>query len=407
MPKYPIKRGIVCGTVLVCLSTVPSGADQAENYRSDLNQIGQQIKEISRNLNANKALLKSERDKLADVEQKIHGFNSRLLALRQQINLQEQAGKDMDGKIAALRQAQQRDLKALGDLIQRQHRQGRPNFLKMLLNQENPYAVGRLSNYYEIFRAALQTKLQALQGNLQVIRSLQLERERQLVSLRRQQQQQAAEQQKLNRAKTERSQRVARLDQKVAQSADKLDQLRQDRDRLNQLLKEIVAKAAEMQSLEDARIEQQRRQQAAGSTAPAPQRALVKGGFIKQRGRLSYPVTGSQKYRFGKRLPESGMRAQGVFFNTSAATPIQAIFRGRVLFADYLKGYGLLLIIDHGDDHISLYGHNETLYKKVGDIVQTGETVALTGVSGGLKSPGLYFEIRRNATPVDPALWCR
>jgi len=77
------------------------------------------------------------------------------------------------------------------------------------------------------------------------------------------------------------------------------------------------------------------------------------------------------------------------------------------LFADHLKGYGLLLIVDHGDDHISLYGHNELLYKKVGDRVETNETIARSGVSGGLKTTGLYFEVRRAATPVDPAIWCK
>ena len=86
---------------------------------------------------------------------------------------------------------------------------------------------------------------------------------------------------------------------------------------------------------------------------------------------------------------------------------MQAIFDGRVLFADYLKGYGLLLIIDHGEEHISLYGHNRVLLKDVGDRVSSAEVIAKTGVSGGLQSPGLYFEIRHNATPVNPALWCQ
>jgi septal ring factor EnvC (AmiA/AmiB activator) len=78
-----------------------------------------------------------------------------------------------------------------------------------------------------------------------------------------------------------------------------------------------------------------------------------------------------------------------------------------VLFADFLKGYGLLMIIDHGDQHISLYGHNEVLYKRVGDMVDTNEVIGKTGVTGGLKSPGLYFEIRKNADPVDPSVWCQ
>ena len=101
------------------------------------------------------------------------------------------------------------------------------------------------------------------------------------------------------------------------------------------------------------------------------------------------------------------MTSDGVFFSTKESQEVRAIYRGRVLFSDFLKGYGLLLIVDHGDDHISLYGHNEVLLKSVGDEVATNELVSRSGVTGGLKSPGLYFEIRHNANPVDPAKWCQ
>jgi septal ring factor EnvC (AmiA/AmiB activator) len=100
------------------------------------------------------------------------------------------------------------------------------------------------------------------------------------------------------------------------------------------------------------------------------------------------------------------MRSEGLFFNTLGSVSVKSIFRGRVIFADFLKGYGLLIIVDHGDNHISLYGHNDRLIKKVGDIVSSGETIANSGVTGGLKSHGLYFEIRDNATPVDASKWC-
>ena len=134
---------------------------------------------------------------------------------------------------------------------------------------------------------------------------------------------------------------------------------------------------------------------------------MVKGGFIKQKGRLNYPVEGKHLRKFGSRLAESGMTSEGLFIQTKQKIPVKSIFRGRVIFAEFLKGYGLLLIVDHGDDHISLYGHNEVLTKRVGDVVETNEVIAKTGVTGGLKSPGLYFEIRNNATPVNPATWCQ
>jgi len=128
---------------------------------------------------------------------------------------------------------------------------------------------------------------------------------------------------------------------------------------------------------------------------------------LKQKGRLNCPVNIDATTEFGQRIISSGMRSEGVFYATQGSIPVKSIFRGQVLFADFLKGFGLLMIVDHGDDHISLYGHNELLYKKVGDAVDTDETISKTGTTGGLKSHGLYFEIRNNTTPVNPKTWCQ
>ena len=101
------------------------------------------------------------------------------------------------------------------------------------------------------------------------------------------------------------------------------------------------------------------------------------------------------------------MRSQGVFFDTQGTKKVKSIYSGQVIFSDYLKGYGLLLIVDHGDNHISLYGHNEVTYKKAGDAVATNELIARSGMSGGLKKTGLYFEIRKETTPINPKSWFR
>jgi len=165
---------------------------------------------------------------------------------------------------------------------------------------------------------------------------------------------------------------------------------------LNNLLEQIAKQKEQLKKIEEQ-----------NSSSSRPKRTLVKGGFIKQKGRLNYPVSGTHKRKFGSRLAESGMSSEGLFIETNGSVPVKSVFRGRVIFAEFLKGYGLLIIIDHGDNHISLYGHNDVLTKKVGDIVETNEVISKTGVTGGLKSPGLYFEIRKNTTPVNPSTWCQ
>lgn len=382
-------------------------ADQQAEYKKNISAIGKEIKRISKNLNANKALLKDQQDELLAVEQKISEVSRNMSLLEQQISERQQQNEGIEKKIQTLSEQQHKDQQALAGLVLNRYINGQPNYVKMLLNQQNPYAVGRLNNYYDYFAQARQQKIAVLRTQLQSIQKLKQEQEQVLIALEQTKEQQVIQQQQLDTSKKKRKQSVENLNKKVAQGSEKLAKLQRDRERLNKLLKQIAVQAKKMRELEQERLRQQQEQgKKPDKTAPII-RPLVKGGFIKQRGRLRYPVKGKQKYKYGSRLAESGMLAEGMFFDTNGGTSVKSIFRGRVMFADFLKGYGLLLIIDHGDDHISLYGHNEVLYKKVGDMVETDELVAKSGITGGLKSAGLYFEIRNKATPVDPAKWCQ
>jgi septal ring factor EnvC (AmiA/AmiB activator) len=126
--------------------------------------------------------------------------------------------------------------------------------------------------------------------------------------------------------------------------------------------------------------------------------------FAGMRGKLTWPITGRLEARFGQQRAGT-VRWDGVVIAAPRGTPVKAIYRGRVVYADWLAGLGLLMIIDHGGGFLSLYGHNEQLFRAVGDQVAAGDTVAGVGDSGGRAQPGLYFEIRQGARPLDPAPW--
>ena len=401
--KYSLKLNIV---IWLLLSSSVLRADDVADYQKNVDEIGKQIEEISKNLNANKALLKTQRDELHDIEKEISSLGKSINNTDKKLATQKAQGESLLQQLESLENQQQTDKQELADLLVSRYSNGKVNYLKMLLNQENPYAVGRLNNYYQYFATAQQQKLTELREKIAAHETLQDQHISLLAELEKTQAQQLQQKQKLDTSKQSREKTVAQLDNKVASSSEKLQQLNQDRERLNTLIKQIAEQAEKLRKLEEQRIAEERKRAIDEPDAVRPViRQPVAGGFIKQRGNLSYPVKGNIKYRYGSRLPESGTRAEGFFFNTDGAVSVNSIFSGRVLFADFLKGYGLLLIIDHGDDHISLYGHNELLYKNVGDTVKANEVVAKSGVTGGLKSHGLYFEIRNNATPVDPAKW--
>lgn len=386
-----------------------SRANQHAQQQQSINDIVKEIKAVSRTLNANTALLKTETDRLANVERKIHQLNKQLLATERELVIRERLDRDLAEQVSELTAAQAKDRAALSLLVRERYMHGKPNYLKMLLNQQNPYAVGRLSSYYDYFSKAQLTRIDAIRSEIAKAEALLKNKHAARLRLENQRQLQVSQQQALTAAKQDRKRTVDRLNKKVSQNREKLKRLKEDEVRLNKLLQQIAVQAARLKKIrqEKAAAEQLNWQLEAPTLKGAGERPVFSEGFNKQSGKLQYPVSGDQKYHYGSRLLGSGMRAQGVFFETDGAQPIRSIYRGRVLFADYLKGYGLLLIVDHGDDHISLYGHNGTLYKEAGDLVQTNELVALSGVSGGLDSHGLYFEIRKSAKPVDPARWFR
>jgi len=343
-------------------------ANDEVEYQKSIDKIANEINAISRNINANKKAIKNERDRLFETEKGLSELKKNIAAIEKNIvKTQEEYTK-------------------LGD----------QDYVKTILNQENPYAVGRLSNYHEYFSNAFQTKITQAKAQLVEVAQITEQHEAALKELNEQKRKKEQERKKLEQSKAKRTSSIKKLNEKVLTSSEKVEQLQKNRDRLNNLLRQIAKQKEQLKKIEEQ-----------NSTPSRPTRTLVKGGFIKQKGRLNYPVAGKHSRKFGSRLAESGMVSEGLFINTNGNVSVKSIFRGRVIFAEFLKGYGLLLIIDHGDNHISLYGHNDVLYKKVGDIVETNEVISQSGVTGGLKSTGLYFEIRKNATPVNPATWCQ
>lgn len=388
-------------------------------YQKSISEIGRKIKNISRNLNANKALVATERDKLMAAEQKLISLDQLLQRIDYDLARNQHEYEALNLQIAKVIESQSSNRDALRTLLSSQYLQAKPDFIKQLLNQENPYAVGRLSNYYQYFSKALNVRFKILAEKAIELTELEHEQSKVIAKLDSEREEKMKLQASFLASKQQRADSIAQLDRKIASNSEMLAKLKNDRERLQSLLRQLKIQAAELKRLDQLRAkretEKRKRELSTSNEVTPPttkskqvvKRLPVKGGFVKQKGRLSYPVEGELTRSFGSRLPESGMRSEGIFFNTQGSVSVKTIFRGRVLFADFLKGYGLLIIVDHGDDHISLYGHNDRLLKNVGDIVASGDVIANSGVTGGLKSHGLYFEIRDNAIPVDASTWCR
>ena len=256
---------------------------------------------------------------------------------------------------------------------------GRQEPLKLLLNQEDPALAGRMFVYYGYFGRARAGEIKLIANDVQRLAELSAALDAEDAELARLEQQQRAELSTLERARAQRSEVLAGLEAESRTRAQSLERLRAQQAGLEQLLKELRA-AMERFPLE------------------------TNAAFAHLRGKLAWPVSGHLVARFGD-ARAGGVRWDGVLVATERGAPVKAVCDGRVIYADWLPGLGLLAIVDHGDGYLSLYGHNERLYKAPGEHVALGEPLAAAGDSGGTGRTELYFEIRKGGKPVDPRPW--
>jgi len=275
----------------------------------------------------------------------------------------------------------QRNRAALAGQLRAAYLIGRQEPLKLLLNQKDPALAGRMFAYYSYFGRARAGQIKLIEDDLQRLAQLDGELAAEDQALAQLEKQQRAQLHELEHARTQRSHVLASLEAQSHTRAQSLERLRSQQAGLEKLLRELRT-AMERFPLE-------------GNDA-----------FARLRGKLAWPVSGRLVARFGD-ARAGGVHWDGVLVATERGAPVKAVCQGRVIYADWLPGLGLLTIVDHGDGYLSLYGHNERLYKAAGEPVAAGEAIAAAGDSGGSSRPELYFEIRKGGRPVDPRPWFR
>jgi septal ring factor EnvC (AmiA/AmiB activator) len=258
---------------------------------------------------------------------------------------------------------------------------GREEPLKLLLNQQDPARAGRMFAYYSYFGRARAGVITTIDTDIHTLSALDA--------------QLAADEQRLDALQTATADEVKQLETARAQRDAALVAIKADSRTSAQVLQRLQAQQTALTALlRDL------------SRALEPFPGDSSGAFGGLRGRLAWPVGGHLAARFGQ-VRAGGLKWDGMLIDTQRGADVRAVYRGRVIYADWLPGLGLLTIIDHGDGYLSLYGHNDRLYKAAGDTVSAGDVIAASGDSGGSSRPQLYFEIRKGSRPVDPGPWFR
>ncbi|MDR2316077.1 MAG: murein hydrolase activator EnvC [Pseudomonas sp.] len=421
---------------LSCLLS-PAFADERAQTQQQLDATRQDIAELKKTLGKLQEEKAGVQKDLKATETDIGNLEKQVEALQQELKKTEGELERLDTEKKKLQSArvEQQRLIAIQARPAYQNN-GREEYLKLLLNQQNPEKFARTLSYYDYLSKARLEQLKAFNETLRQLASVEQDISRQQEQLLAQRADLDTRRQALDSERSKRQQVLAKLNSDVKDGDQKLQARQQDQADLAKVLKTIEETLArQAREAEEARkkallaqqeAEKRRQQEALAARADKedaepPKKArttlgpLVSsdgasygGAFSAARGKLPWPVNGRLLARFGDaRGNDVRAKWDGVMISASPGTQVHAVHGGRVVFADWLRGAGLLVILDHGNGYLSLYGHNQSLLKSAGDIVKAGEAISTVGDSGGQDSAGLYFAIRQQGRPTDPSQWCR
>jgi septal ring factor EnvC (AmiA/AmiB activator) len=412
MPTFSTMRllrafAIVAFCLAAALAT-PVVAQSSREAERKLEKIQRELKAVADERREIEGQRGDASRKLRDADEKVGQSNRRLREIearlaREQSSLQQlqQERESLQARMAAQRQE-------LAQLLRGAYLQGQDAPLKLLLAQDSVAEGSRTLAYYGYLQRDRTRRIAELNSQLKELDTLQAQiaqRSSELDSTRQQQRSQLGE---LQSDRKQRAALVASLDQRYKDRSTRERALGRDAKGLEQLLKKLRVAAARAEAQRRAAAERAAREEARRGNGEAPPRkpVVVASAPAPQVGGLGWPVSGSLLAGFGATMPD-GRGSDGLLIAASAGTPVKAVADGSVVYAEWMTGYGLLLIVDHGNGYMSLYAHNDALLKDVGASVKRGDTLATVGNSGGQGRPALYFELRRNGAPVNPGAWLR
>jgi septal ring factor EnvC (AmiA/AmiB activator) len=374
--------------IILFLALLPVISAQAEQSVSQV-EIEARLKALEQEISNYKETLDSTQGQKSEIEATLERNEQGINKLINEIDTIEKEWDTTNDKVSSLTEKQKELLTVKSEqqyYIEQQVRAayeiGSQEYLKVLLNQEDPNEIARMLAYYDYFNQARSRQIESYNLTLLDLDRVTQELAEETVVLESQGRALGAQQKSLANVQKEKQMTLKALINQISTTGSALLKLEQDRGRLEQLLDKLEESLANLD---------------------APRNAQP---FAGMQGKLLLPVEGRISHRFGNHRNQGKLRWHGIFIDAAEGESVYAVHYGRVVFSDWLRGFGLLMIISHGEGYMSLYGHNQALFRETGDWVSAGEVIAAVGDSGGQDKTGLYFEIRIDGKPNNPQNWC-
>ncbi|ESP92782.1 MULTISPECIES: murein hydrolase activator EnvC family protein [Pseudoalteromonas] len=377
-------RGALTGfAFLISLASTNVAANESQT-KADLAAVQAELKKSQAAYQEQKASFSALKQRLQSFELEIARSAKALTLTQQGISENKQQQYALERESSQLNRRKHKLQKLLAAQLKSAYVTGSHDYSKMLLNQQKTSALERTISYYDYFNKARINQLEDLKNvfvELEKNQQALTKSQQQLVALLEQQQ---IRQNDLQLAQQQRQTHLGKLNDKLSKTQSAIAYLEENESTLKTTLEALAEVQAPSEEVFIAQLD----------------------GLQRLKGKLAWPLSGKLKKRFGQRK-HVGMNWKGVVIAGQTGTEVNSVAPGHVVYADWLNGFGWVIVLDHGKGFMSLYGHAQTLLRDVGDHVNPGDPIALVGQSGGQQNPGLYFEIRHKGSAVNPVKWCR
>jgi murein hydrolase activator len=411
--------GFLVGAV-VCLAAAPILAAAPQE---DLKELRGRIEALQKKLSASEESRKDAADALRGSEVAISEADRKLYEIASEQGAAQAQLTDIEAEVKQLDRRTGSEKARIETLLRRRYMDGGQDSLKLILNGEDPGVISRQLHYYTYISRARAAQVETLRHDLDRLAELRANATEHANKLAQLREQETEEKKQLEAQRLEHEQLLAKISAQVGTQRKEIGRLQQDEKRLTRLIEQINQmlarkreearqRAQEARKREEARREEEAKSETKRSkpviierVEETPDDSFAGKAFAALKGQLHLPIKGELVNRFGGPRQEGGLTWKGLFIRAAEGQLVKAIADGRVVYADWLRGFGNLLIIDHGGGFMSLYGNNESLLRQVGDEIASGDAIAKVGNTGGNPDSGLYFELRQQGKPLDPLSW--
>ena len=396
-----MKQNAICiAAILFSACCASSHADE----KAELSQLRERIENLQRDIVKSEESRNEVADGLRTSERSISEVNRGLLTLAREQGKIAQSLAELKKNIDTGRADVVRQQALLDRTIRHQYMYGNADALRLMLNGQDVAEVDRQIHYFGYLSRARATMIGGLKQSLAALATLESEAREKQEELAVNAQAQKGARAQLQSERAARQKVFTKIKADISKNRREVGRLKRDEDRLAKLIDQLAKALA--REREERKVRQSDRIQQKGQSVDSVADASFIGrAFATLKGKLKLPARGELQGRFGGPREDGGVTWKGLFIRAEAGQTVKAVADGRVVYADWLRGFGNLLIVDHGGGYMSLYGNNESLLKQVGDKAQSGETVASVGSTGGALESGVYFELRHEGKPFDPMKW--